>query len=88
MHERLGMQQPEQFETGVLGRQLGHKVDQVDSRAGDAGLQVGDVVTAVNGTPVRTTADVEKAMAEAPANAVLLQIARGENRLFLGVPLA
>ena len=49
---------------------------------------VGDVVTAVNGTPVRTTADVEKAMAEAPANAVLLQIARGENRLFLGVPLA
>ena len=68
---------------GVVMTSLGR-----DSRAGDAGLQVGDVVTAVNGTPVRTTADVEKAMAEAPANAVLLQIARGENRLFLGVPLA
>ena len=59
-----------------------------DGHAAEAGLRVGDVILQVAGKPVRSTADVEKALKDAPADAVLIQIARGDARIFVGVRLA
>jgi serine protease DegQ len=54
------------------------------SRAARSGLQPGDIVTAVNRTPVSSITELSAALAAAP-DAVALSIARGEQRLFIVV---
>jgi serine protease Do len=56
--------------------------------AADADLQVGDVILQVGNTPVQTPADVDRALKATSSDAVLLQIQRDGNRLFVGVRLA
>ncbi|MDT8344134.1 MAG: PDZ domain-containing protein, partial [Thermohalobaculum sp.] len=59
-----------------------------DSQAAEAGMRVGDVILSVAGKPVTRPADVARAIADAPLDAVLLKIARGSAQIFIGVPLA
>jgi S1-C subfamily serine protease len=54
------------------------------SRAARSGLQPGDIVTAVNRTPVSSVRELSAALAAAP-DAVALSIVRGEQRLFIVV---
>lgn len=56
--------------------------------AAAAGLQVGDVILQVGSTAVKTPHDVETALGNTKGNAVLLQIERDGNRIFVGVKLA
>jgi serine protease Do len=56
--------------------------------AAEADLQVGDVILQVGNTPVETPADVDRVLKATSTDAVLLQIERGGNRLFVGVRLS
>ena len=56
-----------------------------DGHAAEAGLRVGDVILQVGDVAVSGVADVRRAIADARTGAVLIQIARGDARLFLGV---
>jgi serine protease Do len=57
-------------------------------RAADAGLEVGDVILQVGDTTVKTPSDVDHALHASKSDAVLMQISRHGNRLFVGVKLA
>jgi serine protease Do len=59
-----------------------------DGPAAEAGLRVGDVILQVSGKQVRTSKDVDKALADASSEVVLLQIDRDNSLLFVGVPIA
>jgi serine protease Do len=56
--------------------------------AAEAGLEVGDVILQVGSTAVKSPADVDRAIRATKTDAVLLQIERGGNRIFVGVRLA
>jgi serine protease Do len=56
--------------------------------AAEAGLEVGDVILQVGSTEVKSPADVDRAIRGTKTDAVLLQIERGGNRIFVGVRLA
>ncbi len=56
--------------------------------AADAGLQVGDVIMQVGDTTVKKPSDIDHALHDTTANAVLLQISRHGARIFVGVKLA
>ncbi|MEM8572044.1 MAG: Do family serine endopeptidase [Pseudomonadota bacterium] len=56
--------------------------------AAESGLRVGDVILQVANTEVRTPADVDEALGAPDRAAVLFQIARDGNRLFVGVRMS
>jgi serine protease Do len=58
-----------------------------DGPAAEAGLRAGDVILRIGDMVVTSPAEAEKAL-KAQSKAALIQIARGEARLFVGVPLA
>jgi serine protease Do len=60
-------------------------VERAQGHAAEAGIQEGDVILGVDGTPVESVAQLRKLVQEHHKQVALL-IQRGDNRLF--VPLA
>jgi serine protease Do len=73
----------ERQQAGVSG---GLVVEEAQGRAAEAGIQPGDVVLSVDGTPVQSVAQLRK-MVQEHDNQVALLIQRGDNRLFIPVTL-
>ncbi|HEV7357940.1 MAG TPA: Do family serine endopeptidase [Steroidobacteraceae bacterium] len=73
----------ERRQAGVPG---GLIVEDVQGRAAEAGIQSGDVVLSVDGTPVQTVAQLRKMVKDHDKQIALL-IQRGEARLFVPVTL-
>jgi serine protease Do len=73
----------ERAQAGISG---GLVVEQSQGRAAEAGIQRGDVVLSVDGTPVDTVADLRK-LVQAHDKQIALLIQRGESRLFVPVTL-
>jgi serine protease Do len=73
----------ERQQAGVPGGLL---VQDVRGHAAEAGIQPGDVVLSVDGTPVQSVEQLRK-MVQARDKQVALLIQRGENRLFVPVGL-
>ncbi len=61
-------------------------VEEVQGRAAEAGIQPGDVVLSVDGTPVQTVAQLRKMVKDHDKQIALL-IQRGDVRLFVPVTL-
>ncbi len=55
--------------------------------AAEAGLRVGDVVLRVGETAISAPEDVVAALEDVDRGSVLIQVARGDARIFVGVPL-
>jgi serine protease Do len=73
----------ERGQTGVAG---GLVVEDAQGRAAEAGIQPGDVVLSVDGTPVQSVAQLRKMVQEHDKQIALL-IQRGDARLFVPVTL-
>jgi serine protease Do len=73
----------ERQQAGVPGGLL---VEDAQGRAADAGIQPGDVVLSVDGTPVQTVAQLRKLVKDHDKQVALL-IQRGDSRLFFPVTL-
>jgi serine protease Do len=73
----------EQAQAGVSGGLL---VEDARGHAADAGIQAGDVVLSVDGTPVQTAEQMRK-IVQAHDKQVALLIQRGTSRLFVPVGL-
>jgi serine protease Do len=73
----------ERQQAGVPGGLL---VEDVQGRAAEAGIQPGDVVLSVDGTPVQTVAQLRKLVSDHDKQVALL-IQRGDARLFFPVSL-
>ncbi len=73
----------ERRQAGVAG---GLVVEDAQGRAADAGIQPGDVVLSVDGTPVQSVAQMRKMVQEHDKQIALL-IQRGDSRLFVPVTL-
>jgi serine protease Do len=73
----------ERAQAGVSGGLL---VEDAQGRAADAGIQPGDVVLSVDGTPVQSIAQLRK-MVEEHGKQIALLIQRGDARLFVPVAL-
>jgi serine protease Do len=85
---RLGLalrplNQEERQQAGISG---GLVVEDAQGRAAEAGIQAGDVVISVDGTPVQSVAQLRKMVGEHDKQIALL-IQRGEARLFVPVTL-
>jgi serine protease Do len=85
---RLGLalrplNQEERQQSGVSGGLL---VEDAEGRAAEAGIQPGDVVLSVDGTPVQSVAQLRK-MVQEHQNQIALLIQRGDARLFVPVTL-
>jgi serine protease Do len=61
-------------------------VEDAQGRAAEAGIQPGDVVLSVDGTPVQTVAQLRKMVKDHDKQIALL-IQRGDARLFVPVTL-
>ena len=59
-----------------------------DGPAAMAGLQVGDVITRIGDAAITSPEEAAAALRTTNGKAVLMQVARGDARLFLGIPLA
>ncbi len=57
------------------------------SQAASAGIRIGDVILSVNGKALASPSELASAVKAAPTSAVLMQVARGDRQLFIGVPL-
>ena len=55
---------------------------QPGSEAAAAGVQVGDVITAVGDTPIRAKEDFVKALRESPGDAVMINLNRGTEKTY------
>ena len=73
----------ERQEAGIAG---GLVVEEAQGRAAEAGIQRGDVVLSVDGTPVQSVAQLRKMVKDHDKQIALL-IQRGEARLFVPVTL-
>jgi serine protease Do len=73
----------ERQQAGVPG---GLVVEEAQGRAAEAGIQQGDVVLSVDGTPVQTVAQLRKMVKDHDKQIALL-IQRGDARLFVPVTL-
>ena len=72
-------------EQAQIGGQKGLLVEDASGPAAVAGIQSGDVILALNGTPVSSVAQLRKLASEAGKNVALL-VERGDEKIF--VPLA
>ena len=68
------------------GVSSGLVVDDAEGAAADAGIQPGDVVLSVDGTPVSSVAQMRKIVSNHDKQIALL-IQRGDNRIFVPVTL-
>ena len=75
-----------QQESDQAGVSNGLMVEEAQGRAADAGIQPGDVVLAVDGTPVKSVAQLS-ALAHRDDKDVALLIQRGDSRLFVPIAL-
>jgi serine protease Do len=73
----------ERRQSGISG---GLVVEDSEGRAAEAGIQPGDVVLSVDGTPVQSVAQLRK-MVQEHQNQIALLIQRGDARLFVPVTL-
>jgi serine protease Do len=73
----------ERREAGVAG---GLVVEQSQGRAAEAGIEPGDVVLSVDGTPVESVAQLRK-MVQEHSKQIALLIQRGDARMFVPVTL-
>jgi serine protease Do len=73
----------ERSQVGVSG---GLVVEESSGRAAEAGIQQGDVVLSVNGTPVQSVSQLRD-LVQSHADQVALLIQRGESRIFVPVAL-
>ena len=78
---------------GALGLSVqpgdsGVEVTNVDPSgpAADAGIRVGDVLEEVNGTAVRSSADIHSALAKSKGKPALVLVRRGDQTLYVAVP--
>ena len=87
-HERLGIvaRSLTPDEKSQLGASGGVVVEQVEGPAARAGVQPGDVVLALNGSPVKDVAQLRELVAKAHKHVALL-LERGEARIFVPVDL-
>ena len=87
-HGRLGLAvrplSPE--ERKELGGAQGLVVEQVAGPAARAGIRPGDLITAVNGTPVKTPDDLQKQVAKAKGSIALL-VRRGDASIFVPIEI-
>jgi len=79
----------EKADTGKLGLAVrpskeGLVVETVSGPAARAGIQAGDVVTAVNGKPVKSVDDLRKAAGQAKGSVAVL-VRRGEDSIFVPI---
>jgi len=75
-------------ESKQAGVSAGLVVEQAGGAAAAAGIQTGDVILAVNGTPVKTSAELQAVIKKAGRNAaVLVQRANGADRTQVYVPV-
>jgi serine protease Do len=54
--------------------------------AADAGIRVGDVIEEVNGSRVKSSADVHAALGKSKGKPALVLVRRGEQTLYVAVP--
>ena len=90
MKRLIGQFSPEELrslspeERKELGSAQGVVVEQVGGAAARAGIRRGDVITAVNGTPVKSPDDLRRQLEKAKGSVALL-VRRGDASIF--VPL-
>ena len=87
-HGRLGvvvrpLDPDEQKQAGVRG---GLMVENVTGPAADAGIQPGDVILSLNGTPVKSAEQLQQLMKKAGKHVALL-VQRDEAKIFVPVDL-
>jgi len=87
-HARLGLSvRPlNQDESAAAGLTAGLLVEDVKGSAAEAGIQTGDVLLAVDGTPVRTVPQLRQ-LVDAHSKQVALLVQRGHSRLYIPVQL-
>lgn len=78
------LQPDEERESGINGGLL---VQQASGPSAIAGVQQGDVLISVNGTPVKNIDQVRSAIAKSEKKSVALLIQRGEDKIFVPVNL-
>lgn len=74
-------------ERDQLGVEGGLYVQEAEGRAADAGIQQGDVVLSVDGTPVRSVAQLRE-LVHQHTDQVALLVQRGDARIFIPVALS
>jgi Lon-like protease len=75
------------YQSEMIGK--GVRVDQIlpESHANGI-LQIGDVITALNGTPIQTTQDlIDQVKAQAGKTSIQLDVERNQTKMTLNVPL-
>jgi len=87
-HGKLGLsvrplRPDEKSEAGVSGGLL---VEDAQGKAAEAGIQAGDVVLSVDGTPIESAAQLRK-LVDSHSKEVALLILRGQSRIFVPIEL-
>jgi len=84
-HLGLSMRPLTPDEREQAGVSSGLIVEDASGRAAEAGIQQGDVVLSVNGTPLRSVAQLRELVHDSKQIALLIQ--RGDNRIFVPMSL-
>ena len=73
-------------ERAQVGVSVGLLVEDAAGKAAEAGIQAGDVVLSVDGTPIESAAQLRK-LVDAHSKEVALLILRGDSRIFIPIEL-